>query len=177
MSTPTIREASPRDFESIWPIFHEIVSQGETYAYSVQTNKEKAFAIWMSASRKTYVVEEKGKILGTYYIKTNQQGPGAHVCNCGYMVSSHARGQGLATLMCEHSQQEALRLGYQAMQFNFVAESNAGAVRLWEKLGFKIVGRLPLAFEHPWLGFVDALIMYKWLSWEHNDEPIVIRSK
>ena len=159
----TIREAVKEDFDSIWPIFREIVKAGETYAYAAGTTKELAFKIWIEAPRKTYVFEEDGNILGTYFLKTNQAGPGSHVCNCGYMVSSSARGRGLATAMCEHSQNVAKALGYKAMQFNFVASNNQGAVRLWGKLGFETVGRLPKAFNHPASGYVDALVMYKWL--------------
>ena len=158
-----IREAAEKDFDEIWPIFHEIVSAGETYAYSQDTTKEQALNIWLKAPRKTFVFEENGKILGTYYLKTNQAGPGSHVCNCGYMVSSKARGKGLGTAMCEHSQQAAKELGFKAMQFNFVASTNEGAIRLWEKLGFETVGKLPKAFNHPAKGYVDALVMYKWL--------------
>ena len=159
-----IREAAGEDFKKIWPIFHEISSAGETYAYEIDTTEEEAKRLWMELPRKTFVVEEEGQILGTYYIKTNQPGPGKHVCNCGYMVSSAARGKGLATAMCEHSQKIALELGYMAMQFNFVTCSNEGAVRLWKKLGFEQVGTLPKAFKHPQRGFVDALVMYKWLG-------------
>ena len=159
-----IREATKEDWELIWPIFHEIVKAGETYAYETNTTKEQAEKIWLDAPRKTFVFEEDGAIFGTYYLKTNQAGPGNHVCNCGYMVSSSARGRGLATSMCEHSQQIALELGYKAMQFNFVASSNEGAVRLWGKLGFETVGRLPKAFNHPIRGYVDALVMFKWLQ-------------
>jgi ribosomal protein S18 acetylase RimI-like enzyme len=158
------REAEKKDWDLIWPIFHEIVIAGETYAYEVGTTKEQAEKIWLEAPRKTFVVEEGHEILGTYYLKTNQDGPGNHVCNCGYMVSPKARGRGLATTMCEHSQKVAVELGYKAMQFNFVASSNEGAVRLWNKLGFEIVGRLPNAFNHPERGYVDALVMYKWLK-------------
>jgi len=158
-----IREATENDFCHIWPIFHEIVSVGETYAYPRNTSKEQALKIWIDTPRITYVFEEDGKVLGTYYLKTNQPGPGDHVCNCGYMVSSAARGRGLATAMCEHSQNIARELGYKAMQFNFVASTNEGAVRLWNKLGFDTVGRLPKAFNHPSKGYVDALVMYKWL--------------
>ena len=159
----TIREAVKEDFDSIWPIFREIVKAGETYAYAADTTKAQAFKIWIEAPRKTYVFEEDGNILGTYFLKTNQAGPGSHVCNCGYMVSSSARGRGLATAICEHSQNVARALGYKAMQFNFVASSNEGAVRLWGKLGFETVGCLPKAFNHPALGYVDAIVMYKWL--------------
>ena len=159
-----IREATESDFEDIWPIFHEIVSAGETYAYPPNTTKQEAKRLWMQLPRKTYVAEDMNGIAGSYYIKTNQEGPGSHVCNCGYMVSSKAQGKGVATLMCRHSQQVAIELGYKAMQFNFVAATNEGAVRLWEKLGFDIVGRLPGAFKHPVQGYIDALVMYKWLE-------------
>lgn len=159
-----IREATAEDFEQIWPFFREIAAAGETYAYSRDVTKADAFHLWMEYPRKTFVAEENGRILGTYYIKTNNAGPGAHVCNCGYMVSSEARGRGLATTMCEHSQAVAIEQGYKAMQFNFVAASNEGAVRLWTKLGFETVGRLPRAFSHPSMGLVDALVMYKWLD-------------
>lgn len=159
-----IREATEQDFDSIWPIFREIASTGETYAYDRSTPRDEAFELWMEYPRKTFVFEENGEILGTYYIVTNHSGPGDHVCNCGYMVSSNARGKGLATSMCEHSQEIAKLMGYKAMQFNFVASSNESAVRLWKKLGFESVGRLPKAFNHPGQGFVDALVMYKWLE-------------
>jgi ribosomal protein S18 acetylase RimI-like enzyme len=159
-----IREATHNDFEKIWPIFSDIAAAGETYALSQDITKAEAKVIWLDSPRKTFVLEENGEILGTYYIKTNQAGPGSHVCNCGYMVSSAARGRGVATVLCEHSQEIAKQLGYKAMQFNFVATSNEGAVRLWHKLGFSTVGRLPKAFNHPKKGYVDALVMYKWLG-------------
>ncbi len=116
----------------------------------------------MLLPRKTFVAEEAGQVLGTYCIKTNHDGPG--VCNCGYVVSSRARGRGLATSMCVHSQRTAVALGYKAMQFNLAATSTDGAVRLWQRLGFDVVGRLPRAFDHPTQGYVDALVMYKWLG-------------
>ena len=159
-----IRRAEQADFDAIWPIFHQIASAGDTYAYSPDMGKQEAQKVWMDLPAATYVAEQDGQILGTYYIKTNQAGPGAHVCNCGYMVAAEARGIGLATAMCEHSQQVAVNLGYKAMQFNFVASTNVGAVRLWERLGFETVGCLPRAFDHPVDGYVDALVMFKWLA-------------
>jgi ribosomal protein S18 acetylase RimI-like enzyme len=159
-----IREATRADAEQIWPIVREIAAAGDTYAYPRDITKEQALSLWLDAPRKTYVFEENGRVLGTYFIKSNQAGPGDHVCNCGYMVSPQARGRGLATALCEHSQEVARALGYAAMQFNFVVSSNEGAVKLWQKLGFVIVGRLPRAFRHPTRGYVDALVMYKWLA-------------
>ena len=159
-----IREYREGDFEQIWPIFHEIVSAGETYPYPRDITKSEAFRQWIELPRATYVAEEDNKILGTYYIKSNQPGLGSHVCNCGYMVHSEARGRGIATCMCEHSQQASKALGYLAMQFNLVVSTNTNAIRLWNKLGLKTIGKLPGAFHHPTHGFVDALIMYKWLG-------------
>ena len=159
-----IREADANDLDAIWPIFHAIVKAGDTYAFAVDTTREQAKTIWLDTPRKTFVAEENGTVQGTYFIKSNQAGPGSHVCNCGYMVAGSARGKGLATAMCEHSQRIAVELGYKAMQFNCVVSSNAGAIRLWTRLGFETVGRLPGAFHHPNHGFIDALVMYKWLA-------------
>ncbi len=159
-----IREATDADFEAIWPIFHAVVKTGDTYAYPPTTSKEEARSIWLQKPLKTYVAEEEGILLGTYYIKENQSGPGNHVCNCGYMVSEKARGKGIATQMCEHSQKIALELGFKAMQYNSVVASNVGAVRLWQSLGYDIIGTLPKAYNHQTLGYVDAHVMYKWLA-------------
>lgn len=159
-----IREATPQDWPKIWPIFSAITKAGDTYAYPVDTDIETAESLWMKKPNRTFVFEEGGAILGTYYLKTNHDGPGQHVCNCGYMVSGEARGKGIARQMCEHSQVTAREMGYRAMQFNFVASSNEVAVSLWQKLGFEIVGRLPRAFNHPAQGLVDAFVMYKWLA-------------
>jgi RimJ/RimL family protein N-acetyltransferase len=116
-------------------------------------------------AKATYVAVDQGEtILGTYYIKPNQHGLGDHICNCGYIVSENARGQGIASQICEHSQQEAVTQGFRAMQFNFVVSTNESAVHLWKKLGFNVIGTVPEAFRHPRHGYVDAFIMYKRLS-------------
>ena len=96
-------------------------------------------------------------------MKQNQAGQGSHVCNCGYMVSAEARGKGLTTLMCEHSQKVARELNYKAMQSNLEVVSNVKAVNLWSKLYFETAGKISKGFQHPILGYVDALVMYKWL--------------
>ncbi|MEO1306435.1 MAG: N-acetyltransferase [Pseudomonadota bacterium] len=159
-----LRQATEEDWPRIWPIFRSIVREGDTYTYDPAISEEAALGIWMSAPRRTYICTDGADTLGTFYIKTNQGGGGAHVCNCGYMVGKEARGKGLARKMCLHSQDVARELGYRAMQFNFVVSSNQAAVHLWEDLGFETVGRLPQAFEHPEHGLVDALVMYKWLG-------------
>ena len=159
-----IRIALKDDFDQIWEIFHQIVSTGETYAININTDKNEAHQIWIEQPQKTYVCVENKKVLGTYFLKQNHDGGGSHVCNCGYMVAMESGGKGLGTMMCKHSQKIAKELGYKAMQFNLVLVSNKQAVSLWTKLGFDTVGKIPKAFNHPKFGYVDALVMHKWLK-------------
>lgn len=122
-----------------------------------------ALSYWMGADKETFVAEDQGVIVGTYFMRQNQGGGGSHVCNCGYNTSAAAVGQGIASRMCEHSLVHARQRGYRAMQFNFVVSTNEAAVRLWQRMGFEILGRLPGAFQHPDKGFVDALVMFQTL--------------
>ena len=126
--------------------------------------RDEALAYWFSPGHEVHVAEEDGRILGTYYLRANQKGGGAHVANCGYVTASWATGRGVARAMCEHSLARASTLGFSAMQFNFVISTNERALRLWHACGFEIVGRLPAAFEHPARGYVDAFVMYRPLN-------------
>jgi len=147
-----IRLAQPDDAPAIAAILMPVIRAGETYALDRGMSEAEAL---------TYCLEDQGEVLGTYYLRANQAGGGAHVANCGYMVSAAARGRGVARAMAEHSFDAARAAGFAAMQFNFVVSSNEAAVHLWERLGFAIVGRLPEAFDHPRLGRVDALVMFR----------------
>jgi L-amino acid N-acyltransferase YncA len=159
----TIRRAVPTDHSAIWSIIAPTIKAGETYALDPGMSEADALAYWTGPDRETFVLEEDGRILGTYYIRPNQAGGGAHVANCGYMTGADATGKGVARRMCKHSLEHARARGYQAMQFNFVVSTNERAVRLWQSLGFDTVGRLPSAFRHPKLGYVDALVMFQTL--------------
>lgn len=157
----TIRQAEPGDAKAIAAIILPTIREGATYALDPDTSEADALAYWMGPDRETFVAEEDGVILGTYYMRPNQAGGGRHVCNCGYMMGAAATGRGIARRMCAHSLEHARSAGYRAMQFNFVVSTNERAVRLWQSLGFAIVGRLPAAFRHPAAGYVDALVMYQ----------------
>jgi ribosomal protein S18 acetylase RimI-like enzyme len=161
----TIRPAADSDWPPLWQLIEPVFRAGETYTLPRDITEEEARRTWMDAPLATYAaLGDAGQLLGTYFLRPNQGGGGSHVCNCGYIVSPDSRNKGVASLMCRHSQEQALRLGFLAMQFNFVVSTNESAVRLWEKLGFAVVGRLPGAFRHPSLGLVDALVMYKALT-------------
>lgn len=162
---PLIRLALDADWPAIWAVLEPTFRRGDTYTFAADVTEADARHAWMNVPAATFVAcNDKGAVLGTYVLKANQPGGGAHVSNCGYVVSPAARGLGTASAMCEHSQHEASKRGFRAMQFNFVVSTNEGAVRLWQKLGFVVVGTLPGAFKHPALGYVDAFVMFKHLS-------------
>jgi ribosomal protein S18 acetylase RimI-like enzyme len=155
-----VRPATSNDADQIWLILEPVLRAGETYTLPLDISRDDALTYWFSPGHQVFVAEEDGSLLGTYYLRANQQGGGSHVCNCGYITSAHATGRGVARAMCLHSKERAIRSGFRAMQFNFVVSTNERAVRLWQSLAFEVVGRLPLAFEHPTKGFVDALVMF-----------------
>ncbi len=156
-----IRAASAKDADSIWAILEPTIRAGETYTLPIDMGRQEALAYWMSREHEVFVTEEDGHLLGTYFLHANQRGGGSHVANCGYITAESATRRGVARAMCAHSLDHARARGFRAMQFNFVVSSNERAVRLWQSFGFEIVGRLPGAFRHPTLGFVDALVMYR----------------
>ena len=156
-----IRPAAEADTYPILAIVAPVLAAGETYAVSSDLDDLAVLDYWMGPTHEVFVAESDGLILGTYYLMANQQGGGAHVANCGYMTAPQARGQGIARAMCEHSLQRARERGFRAMQFNHVVSTNTGAVALWQKLGFSIVGTLPEAFNHPRHGYVDSYVMFR----------------
>lgn len=159
----TIRAANAADWPAIWPILEAVVRPGEVYAVDRDISEDQGRAYWFSPSQEVFVAEADGEVLGSYYMRPNQAGGGSHVANCGYMTAPAAQGRGVARAMGLHSLEHARSRGYRAMQFNIVVSTNVRAVRLWESLGFSVVGRLPGAFAHPTLGDVDALVMFQTL--------------
>jgi GNAT superfamily N-acetyltransferase len=163
-SMPTARIATNEDEESLWGILEPMVRKGGTYVFSLDKSKESLMGYWMGVDKSTFVVELDGELVGTFYLKANQEGLGDHVCNAGFVVAPAAEGQGIGRWMGEFAQAEAKSRGFLAMQFNFVIKSNQRAVQLWKSLGFAVIGEIPDAYRHPELGLVPALIFHKKLS-------------
>ena len=173
-----IRKATERDKPEIWQIIKAVLSTGDTYTFAPDASEEEMLAFWFAPDKWTYVAvwseeprragilsdelhSSSGEIVGTFFLKANQPGLGAHVCNAGYMVAPEAKGKRIGRAMAEFSLEEARQLGFQSMQFNFVVKSNEVAVRLWQNLGFEIIGEIPEAFQHKENGLTNALIMYR----------------
>ena len=156
-----IRAATHDDEPALWAILEPILRAGESYALPRDMTRDAALAWWLSPANEAFVAVIDGVVTGTYFMHPNQLGGGSHVANCGYATAQQATGKGIARAMCLHSLEHAKARGYRAMQFNMVVSTNERAVRLWQSLGFAIVGTLPGAFAHPAKGDVDAFVMYR----------------
>ena len=157
-----IRATEPRDADAVWSILEPIVRAGETFALPRDMARDEVLAWWHAPAHECFVAEDPdGQVLGTYFLQPNQQGPGAHVSNCGYATAPWATGRGIARAMCAHSLERARARGFRAMQFNIVVSTNVRAVRLWTEMGFQTLCRVPGAFDHPTEGDVDTLLMFR----------------
>jgi GNAT superfamily N-acetyltransferase len=156
----TIRKGCEADRPIVWRIIREVIACGDTYVFLTDTPEDEMLDYWFAADKHTYVAEQDDDVVATFWIKANQPGFGSHVANAAYMVSSDARGQGVGKQIALWSLEEARRLGFTAMQFNFVVKTNP-AVRLWQAIGFEIIGEIPDAFNSPSTGLVNAYIMYR----------------
>jgi ribosomal protein S18 acetylase RimI-like enzyme len=156
-----IRRAQPADASAIWLILEPVFRAGETYTVPADISRDAALEYWFRSPHEVFVAEDRGVLVGTYFLQPNQQGGGAHVANCGYITAVNATGRGVARAMCSHSLEYARARGFRAMQFNFVVSTNQRAIALWYSLGFEIVARLPQAFLQPTRGYVDAFVMYR----------------
>ncbi|MFD1880520.1 GNAT family N-acetyltransferase [Paracoccus pacificus] len=156
----TIRPATRADDDAIWAILEPVYRAGETYAIPTDISRDAALQDWFYPGYSTFVAEKDGRVLGTSHVGHNRRGGGAHVFNASFATAPAARGRGVGRALADHAKTWARENGALAMQFNFVVSTNEDAVHLWQKAGFSVVGRLPGAFHHPRLGYVDALVMY-----------------
>jgi ribosomal protein S18 acetylase RimI-like enzyme len=165
-----IRKATEADKPAVWQIIKSVIASGDTYTFAPDTPEDVMIAFWFSPEKHVYVAVSESPalaggqsdvILGTYWLKANQPGLGDHVGNGGYMVSPDAKGKGIGKLMAEHSIEEARRIGYDSIQFNFVVKSNTVAVNLWKSVGFEVIGEIPDAIRHSRDGLTNAYIMYR----------------
>lgn len=160
-----IRVYDPADWPGVWAVLEPVFRAGETFPHDPAIDSDAARKAWVGAAAATFVATDaNGTIVGTYYLRPNQPCLGAHVANAGYVVAEAARGRGVGHALCRHSQEEARRRGFTAMQFNLVVSTNTAGVAAWSRNGFGTIGRLPGAFRHPRLGAVDALVMFKTLA-------------
>jgi predicted N-acetyltransferase YhbS len=160
---PLIRRATPDDADAIVAITRELVADGGVFPHTDAETDADLRTFWCAPQGHLFVAEVDGEVAGAYMFKPNQPGRGAHVCNAAYAVAERFRGRKLGEAMGRHSLDEARRAGFRAMQYNLVVSTNEPAVALWQKIGFVVLCRLPEAFRHPTHGYVDALVMHRFL--------------
>jgi len=156
-----LRKATENEKPAIWRIIKAVIAGGDTYFFLPDTPEEEMMAYWFSPDKHNYVAVMDGEVVGTFWLRANQPGLGSHIANAAYMVSPDAGGKGIGRKMADFSIDEARRLGFKAMQFNFVVKSNTVAVKLWRSVGFEIIGEIPDAFDHAKNGLTNAFIMYR----------------
>jgi len=159
--TVGIRRLEDGDWDTVWPFFDAIVQAGETYAYPTDLTSDTARALWVPGPpSETVVGVLDGGIVGTATWGPNRPGRGSHVATASFMVDPAAAGHGIGRALGEHVVAAARSAGYRGIQFNAVVETNTAAVRLWQKLGFEIIGTVPGAFESASHGFVGLHVLY-----------------
>ncbi len=159
-----IRPATAQDADALWAIWRSVIAGGDTYSYDESSSREEAIDYWIGPGNHGFVaVDAAGRVLGMGAVRANRTGRGAHVGNGSFMVAETARGQGVARALGMHAVQTARILGFAAIQFNYVVSTNHVAVKLWQSLGFQIIGTVPQGFQHKGLGLVDVYIMHRFL--------------
>ncbi|MCB0632615.1 MAG: GNAT family N-acetyltransferase [Saprospiraceae bacterium] len=156
-----VRPASKSDLDTVWQMWKEVMDQKIYFPYDASYSRAQIEAVWINLDNPVYVAELDGRIAGAYILRPNQPAYGSHIANGAYMVSGSARGNGIGSVLCNHSIQTAKQLGYRGMQFNLVVSTNAAAIRVWKAHGFEIIGTVPGGFFQEDLGYVDAHIFFR----------------
>jgi L-amino acid N-acyltransferase YncA len=156
-----IRKTKMSDRRDVWDIFHRVIQSGDTYTHLPDTSFPDFKKYWFAKGQKCFVLINDGQLMGSYILRNNQPGLGAHIANASYMVNPAHQGKGIGKKLCAHSIDEAKKAGYLGIQFNIVVSTNKTAVHLWKKMGFEIIGTTPNGFKHQQLGYVDSYIMFR----------------
>ena len=158
----TVTEQTDDDWPDVWRVLESAFRAGESYPLPRDVSEASAKRYWIKTDGYNVVARgEAEEIIGVYYLRPDQGGPGDHICNAGYVIAESTRGKGYATALCLQSQEQARRMGFRGMKFNLVVATNAAAIKAWKRAGLEIIGTVPGAFRHPTRGAVDAHIMFK----------------
>jgi ribosomal protein S18 acetylase RimI-like enzyme len=154
----TITTATLDEHDDLFLAFSRIVAAGEGFPQRAPLTRQEFDDYFIEHSSAVCVARDGGSLAGAYYVKPNYVGRAAHIANAGYFVLPPYRGTGVGKALVEHSLREARRLGFDAMVFNLVFESNP-ARAMYQRLGFKEVGRIPRAVEGE-----DAVVYWRSLE-------------
>lgn len=160
----------PQEKDAVRTLLNAVINEGKTYPQAQPLSQAEFASYWLSQD--AFVVRAiidsdqnlvDTQVLGAFYLKPNFPGRCSHICNAGFIVQPTLRGQGIGKLMGEEMLKIAKHLGYTAVMFNLVFETNIPSIKLWQSLGFYPIGRIPQAVRLNDGTVVDALMMYRQL--------------
>lgn len=163
--TLRVEQQTEKDWPEVWAVLEPAFRAGESYPLPLDVSEADAKTYWIKMDGFNAVArDDAGDVVGVYYLRPDQGGPGDHICNAGYVIAEGARRKGYAVELCQESQDRARAMGFRGMKFNLVVAVNEGAIKAWKKAGMEIIGTVPNAFRHPMHGYVDAHIMFQKLT-------------
>lgn len=139
----SIRAMVAGDLEALFGMYGEVVADGGALPAGGSPTMDVFVEGWIR-DRSVFVAWRDDTPVGTYFVRSNFPAFAAHIAQAGYIVAGGARRSGIGTALLEHSLGQARDLGFLAMMFNLVLESNPSR-RLYEAAGFTVIGRIPEA--------------------------------
>lgn len=151
----------PQEEPLVMDLLNTIILEGQSYPQEVPLT-EAVFAQYWLVNR-SFVVRTEQEVLGAFYLKPNFPGRCSHTGNAGFVVQPHMRRQGIGRFMGESMLRLACQEGFDAIMFNLVFETNVASLKLWQSLGFAVIGKIPQAVKLANGSTIDALIMHRML--------------
>ena len=158
-----IRQATAHDWPRIYPIYSAVMAEGKTYAFPERQSLDEARSWWMEEppGQTVVAVSDSDEVLGSAKMGANRAGRGSHVATASFIVDPTRRSKGTGRALGEYVIDWCKQQGFASIQFNAVVETNEPAVHLWQALGFRIIGTVPGAFDHPEHGLVGLHVMFR----------------
>lgn len=152
------------DEPALYAIFQEVVDSGCQFPYESSALEEFRKQFLGTDSQLHICRNQKGDVIGGFYLKANYSGRSNHIANAAYMLEPSHRGKGLGTLLIKASLYIARDLDFQSMQYNMVLSQHSLATKLYQKLGFAILATIPKAIRNPDGSFQDGYMMHRELN-------------
>lgn len=160
----TLTPCSREDENCLYEIFRDVVDSGTQFPYECNSVQE-FYRQFFAPTSHVYVCHSSTKeVIGGFYVRPNFSGRSNHIANAAYMLKSPYRGRGIGTLLINASLEIARDFGFQSMQFNMVLSQNIAAVKLYQKLGFNIIGTIPRAIRNSDGSYQEGYILHRKLT-------------
>lgn len=150
-----------KDEDGLYEIFQDVVNSGTQFPYECSSTQEFHRQFFNPQGQVFVCRSQTDEVIGGFYMKSNFCGRSNHIANAAYMMRDTYRGKGIGSLLVKASLHLAKDLGFNAMQFNMVLSQNTTAIKLYQKIGFKIIGTIPQGVRNPDGSYQDGYIMHR----------------